>query len=157
MKIEIMLPKDRSVPGTLEASDDAATKAMGPVSCLGKADSQDAALHHNPTMDSTQPFGNTPTGDYKIVQLVTHSGSESDVHTYGSFPSILLDPVSGDALKAKQNGRAGLMIHGGVPSLSGGLRPTHGCVRVTENTQRDLAAAVVHAVLNASLVTVQEN
>jgi hypothetical protein len=92
MTIKITLQRDRSVSGTLVAFDDAGTVVVGPVTCLGRADSQDAALHHNPTLDSVQPFGNTPTGDYHIVQLVTHTGGESDLHTYGSFPSILLDP-----------------------------------------------------------------
>src|SRR5271156_29634 len=104
MKIQIAFSKDRSILGNLQAFNDAGVVVLGPVDCLGQADLGDAQAHHNPTRDTTRQYGNTPTGDYAIAQLVTHSGGETDLHTYGSYPSILLDPLSGDALKAKQNG-----------------------------------------------------
>ena len=156
MRVEITLPKDRSTVGKLQAFDDAGQSALGPVNCLGRADSTDAKLHGNPQRDSLRSFGDTPTGGYRIAQLVSHQHSESDVHTYGTYPAVLLDPTAGDALKAKQNGRFGLMIHGGAPSASGKLRPTHGCVRLAENDQRDLVSIVVRSLLASSTVTVTE-
>lgn len=88
------------------------------------------------------------------MQLVAHIGSEGNIHTYGTYPSVLLDPISGDALTAKHNGRAGLMIHGGAPALDGSLRSTFGCIRVSEANERDLAALVVHSQLASSIVQV---
>jgi hypothetical protein len=155
MKIQIALSKDRSILGNLQVFDDAGVVVLGPVDCLGQADQGDAHAHNNPTRDTTRQYGNTPTGGYAIAQLVTHSGGETDLHTYGSYPSILLDPLSGDALKAKQNGRSGLMIHGGAPGLNGRLRPTHGCVRLSESDQRDLVS-IVFPSIKTTTVTVQE-
>lgn len=156
MRVEVTLPKDRSVPGKLRAFDDADQLVLGPVNCLGRADSGDAKLHGNPERDSLHLFGDTPTGKYRIAQLMSHQRSESDIHTYGTYPAVLLDPLSGDALKAKQNGRSGLMIHGGAPSASGKLRPTHGCIRIAEADERDLVAIVLRSALATSTVLVSE-
>ena len=155
MRIQISLPPDRSVPGTLRAFDDQEQLIVGPLKCLGKADNAAAKLHGNPDRISTRPFGDTPTGDYEIVRLVAHAG-ETEIHTYGTYPSILLDPSSGDALIAKQNGRSGLMIHGGDPGLGGRLRSTYGCIRVTESNERDLAALVLQSSLATSVVRIIE-
>ena len=40
--------------------------------------------------------------------------------------------------------------------MSGKLRPTHGCIRLSENDQRDLVALVVGSALAASTVVVTE-
>jgi lipoprotein-anchoring transpeptidase ErfK/SrfK len=156
MRVEVTLAKNRMQVGKLQAYDDAGQPVLGPVNCLGRADAGDAKLHGNPERNSLRPFGDTPTGYYNVVRMVSHHGSESDIHTYGTYPALLLDPVSGDALKAKQNSRSGLMIHGGAPSMSGKLRPTHGCIRLSENDQRDLVALVVGSALAASTVVVTE-
>jgi len=155
-KIAVQLHKDRTLSGILQILDLSGGFILGPFTCLGKADGGDAKLHGNPERNPVLPFGDTPTGKYNVVQLVSHSGGESDLHTYGSFPSVLLDPISGDALKAKKNGRAGLMIHGGGPSASGRLRPTHGCIRLSEANQRDLVSLVVQSVLSEISVVVTE-
>jgi hypothetical protein len=154
VRIEITFSQDRISVGQLQVFNDAGAPALGPVDCLGRADAQDAKLHGNPERNSTLPFGDTPVGKYSLVRLVSHSGSESDSHTYGDYPSLLLDPISGDALKAKKNGRFGLMIHGGAPSGTAKLRPTHGCVRVSEDNQRDLVAVVVQSALGSSTATI---
>jgi lipoprotein-anchoring transpeptidase ErfK/SrfK len=156
MRIEISLLKDRTIPATLQAFNDDEERIVGPVKCLGKADNATAKLHGNPDRTTTRPFGDTPTGDYRVVRLVTHTGGESEVHTYGTFPSVLLDPVAGDALTAKNNGRSGLMIHGGAPGAGGKLRPTFGCIRVAEDDERDLAALIVRSTLTSSTVRITE-
>jgi hypothetical protein len=156
MRIEISLFKDRTLPGTLQAFNDDEEQVIGPVKCLGKADNATAKLHGNPDRTTTQPFGDTPTGGYRVVQLVTHPNNETEIHTYGAYPSVLLDPVSGDALTAKDNGRSGLMIHGGAPGTGGKLRPTFGCIRVAEDDERDLAALIVHSLLASSTVRISE-
>ena len=156
MKIQVQLHQNRALPGTFQvSSDDGLSVLLGPVPCLGKADNNDAAQHGNPSRDPTRPFGDTPTGSYTIVAIVSHSG-ETDLHTYGAFPSLLLDPQSGQALVAKQAGREGLMIHGGAPAAGGGLRPTHGCIRLSEASQQGLIQLIGSAPLNTLTVTVSQ-
>jgi hypothetical protein len=92
-----------------------------------------------------------------VTLLVVHSTGETDLHTYGAFPSLLLDPQSGEALIAKQNGREGLMIHGGAPSSTGGLRPTHGCIRLSEENQKALTGLLIDTPLNSLIVSVSES
>ncbi|MGA7410622.1 MAG: L,D-transpeptidase [Bryobacteraceae bacterium] len=106
--------------------------------------------------DPTQPFGDTPTGRYAIVELVNHTPGETRVHTYGAHPSILLDPLSGQALRAKQNGRTGLMVHGGAPPATGGLRPTNGCVRLSEDDQGSLVPLIQAVALKSISVSITE-
>ena len=156
MRVEVTLPSDRTLTGTLQGFDDDGVLVLGPVNCLGKADNATAKLHENPSRDSLLPFGDTPTGNYDIVKLFSHTGGESDIHTYGTFPSVLLDPKFGNALKAKRNGRSGIMIHGGAPGAGGKLRPTFGCIRLSENDERDLAALVLRSTLASSTVVVKE-
>jgi L,D-transpeptidase catalytic domain len=156
MLVEVTLPSDRTLTGTLQAFDDEGARVLGPVNCLGKADNATAKLHDNPTRDSLIPFGDTPVGTYGIVRLISHTGGESETHTYGTYPSVLLDPKSGLALKAKKNGRSGIMIHGGAASTGGKLRPTFGCIRLFENDERDLAALVLRSALASSTVSVKE-
>jgi hypothetical protein len=156
LRIEITLPKDRTLPGKLQAFDDGDLLILDGIGCLGKSDNATAKLHGNPDRITTRPFGDTPTGEYRVVQLVAHLHSESEIHTYGTFPSVLLDPLSGDALAAKQNGRTGLMIHGGVPGGGGRLRPTFGCIRIAENDERDLVALIVNSALALSRVRIGE-
>jgi hypothetical protein len=156
MKISVVLPQNRIRPGQLSVFDDDGSLVFGPVACLGKADNGAAKAHGNPTRDPTQRFGDTPTGSYAAVMLVVHDAGETNVHTYGAHPSILLDPVSGQALTAKQQGRTGIMIHGGAPSPTGGLRPTNGCVRLSEADQGSLIALVQPVALRTVSVVITE-
>jgi hypothetical protein len=56
----------------------------------------------------------------------------ADRGTYGQNRVMYMDPLSGDALTAEDNGRSGLWLHGG--SLrDGNLRPTYGCIRVDDD------------------------
>src|SRR3954453_20589858 len=155
MQIHITLRKNRVLPGQFSVQSAPGPSLLGPVSCLGKADSAAALSHGNASRDPKEPFGDTPTGGYSVTELVSHRG-ETDLHTYGPHPSLLLDPQSGDALISKTNGRTGLMIHGGGASASGGLRPTHGCVRLSDENQRALIALVPAAALASIAVIISE-
>ena len=156
MRIQVVLHHDRLRPGALTVLPDAGGAALlGPVPCLGRADNEAAALHGNPDRDPKRSFGDTPTGEYRVAKTVPHSG-ETDIHSYGAHPSLLLDPQTGDALLAKQAKREGLMIHGGAPSTAGGLRPTHGCIRLSEDNQLALLNAVGATPLTALVVSVSE-
>ncbi|MBW6530517.1 hypothetical protein KZ820_07190 [Sphingomonas sp. RRHST34] len=121
-----------------------------------------SAAHGNPNGVSTQPFGDTPLGGYRIPQVLrSGAGTTHPADVYGSVGVIVLDPVSGDAEVAQDNGRTGLLIHAGrqvaTPTpLPGHLRPTNGCIRILEP---DLAALIQAMRDNAFLfpggVTVQ--
>src|SRR5260370_18245125 len=140
MRIQVVLKQNRIQLGQLTVLDDDAAVLFGPVPCLCKADNQEAAQHGNPARDSTRSFGDTPTGDYSIAELVTHPKGETTLHTYGASPSVLLDPQSGDALTAKTNGREGLMIHGGAPPPPRGPRPPPRPLPPSAKSPRTLSA-----------------
>jgi L,D-transpeptidase catalytic domain len=133
-----VLLADRWQAGSVTATDDSGTLIFGPASACGKADGQIASAHGNPARDPKRIDGDHPTGGYRVVR-VEHN--KPPAHSYGPF-FFLLDPIEGDALVAKTNGRTGLAIHGGDPAPDGALRATEGCLRVSNET----AAALVRLV-----------
>ncbi len=116
---------DRVANGELSIEDETGV-VYGPVAIRGKADGQIAKQHGNPTLNPTLPFGNHPGGTYHIVAIEKDKQPE---HSYGPY-FFLLDPVDGEALVAKQNGREGLAIHAGDMTETHGLRATEGCLRI---------------------------
>ena len=130
MRLHSLLPLNRWLQGLLTVEDDLGSVVAGPWPCRGKADSQDAANHGNPERYPTQPFGDHPYGAYQIAAV---EPDKQPPRTFGPC-FLLLDPISGDALKAKQNGRVGIGAHGGdlgVVTTYGNLRATDGCLRTT--------------------------
>lgn len=138
MRIVSRLPLNRWLPGTLWVEDQDGKVVVGPYACRGKADQQAATAHGNPTRAPWLPYGDHPAGGYRVV-LVQHD--KPTPQTFGPF-FILLDPITGDALRGKQNGRQGIAIHGGDPTPDGGLRATKGCLRITNEAVTFLAALV---------------
>lgn len=131
MKIRIEVPADRRKLGWL-------TIVGTPFGCACylKADNAAAAKSGNPTRDPTRRNGDTPLGTYRAVVGKAYAWSP---RTYGPYRVVRLEPTGGDALTAKQNGRSGLLIHGGDLASDGrSLRPTHGCVRVSNYHQAAL-------------------
>ncbi|MDF2547728.1 MAG: hypothetical protein K0R93_2626 [Anaerosolibacter sp.] len=131
--IEINLPENRDYKGTLKMY--ANGSVVHTCDCLGRG---------SECPDHTQWWatnGDTPTGSYD-GSLV---GAGSPTSSYGPYRRISLDPIGGHALQAEQAGRSGIMIHGGDPATSGTwapLRPTHGCIRVSNSDQKTLADLV---------------
>lgn len=122
MKITITLKPDRWALGvlSLDGTDFSCV-------CLGRADQAAATKMGNPTRNPLKRNGDTPTGLYRAIVGERLSNTRS----YGPQRVIRIDPTGGDALAAKQAGRAGLLIHGGDVGVDGrSLRPTHGCVRL---------------------------
>lgn len=139
MKIEVELPTDRKKTGTLKlVSTTSGLVLFGPVAVLGRAARNTAAANGNPNGDALLPFGDTPVGTYNVPAIVANGGSTSrPVAQYGQSGSIRLDPVGGDALQAKNNGRTGLLIHAGRHAYSSvidpkALKPTNGCIRMRD-------------------------
>lgn len=62
-----------------------------------------------------------------------------EVNRYGPHGKLVLDPQAGQCLEAKQRGRYGLLIHGGLPAPGQKLRPTYGCARVFDADMARLA------------------
>lgn len=109
--------------------------------CLGMVDSAYAAQHNNPTRDPEHLGGVHPFGTYRVLHAIRYTPNDPDYHTYG--PAFLvLDPVDGEALSAKKNGRKGLAIHGGAQTDDGKLRPTYGCLRVPDTVALWLAESL---------------
>jgi hypothetical protein len=154
-KIVVELSSDRNVDGSIRLEDDTGHVLAGPFPAKGKADQKtasdpskrkvvaDRSLSPNPQRDPTQSYGDTPLGTYRLKGVrVTGSGTKYSADSYGTEGLIALEPTSGQALEAKNNGRVGLAIHGGKPSVSGGLRPTNGCIRVSNENMKDLIIAL---------------
>src|SRR5690349_7872300 len=149
MRIEVKLPKGRAFPGTLSAfaeNGDGTEKCVfGPVPCLGRADAYAAAQHGNPGRNPLRPYGDTPVGSYDCTLL----SPGDNLRSYGPHGRIALRATAGDALAAANSGvdadpddghRSGLLIHGGAPGPRGGLRPTHGCLRLSDENMAALLA-----------------
>lgn len=130
--IRIYLPKDRFKPGILEYYTPWEERLLV-CDCLGRSAGILDKLTGAVRRDPLQFRGNTPLGGYATT-FVSHL--PKPVLGIGSL-WIPIDPVSGDALKAEQNGRTGLGIHGGRGN--GALKPTHGCIRLRDKDMAELA------------------
>lgn len=133
MRIEVILPRNRWHLGTLQLLDGEDVLMSCP--CYSKSDSADAAKVNNPTRDPFRRNGDTPTGTYRGT--VERRVMEPE-RSYGKWPPIRLHPLGGDAMTAHNNGRRGLLIHGGHLSKDGKLRATNGCLRVEDRHQNEI-------------------
>jgi len=140
-KIIVQLPMNRDTPGEMWVVNKQGLIIYGPVPVLGASSYNIAKNNNNSSRDNLKPFGNTPTGHY--IGTVKSSFSlrpngktyastltKSGLLSFGREGIILLDPIDGEALQAKNNGRSGLLIHSGSVSSHGKLRPTAGCLRM---------------------------
>jgi hypothetical protein len=138
MRLRSVLPANRWLSGRLWLEDDDGVVLLGPYPCRGKADGAIAAWHGNPSRDPVEPFGDHPTGEYVVSDVVR---GKLPLRTYGPY-FFLLDPVGGQALEAEEAERRGLAIHGDDPNDDGSLRATEGCLRVANKAIADLAILV---------------
>src|SRR5277367_132280 len=142
--IEIVLASDRNRVGRLILKDDAGRKLAGPYPVCGRANDFAASEHRNPTRSPLQPYGDTPTGEYRMRGIVrTGRGTAYDAGKFGKFGMIVLEPVRGQAAIADQNGRHILVIHAGTPNpASRLLYATNGSVRMYDDDLRELIEAL---------------
>ena len=119
--------------------DETAATILGPTRCLGEADNEMAIKHHNAVEDPERAFGDHPSGEYLVKSV--HASERDQIVHYGPY-FLLLDPISGDALIAKQDGRMGLGIHGGACLANGDLRVTYGCLRIDDAIDLELGVLV---------------
>lgn len=140
--IKVKLYRDRRKPGELEWFDKHGRR-FGPVPVLGKADNRLAAKNGNPTRDPERRYGDTPTGKYEAEVDAALGFDSGSIRSYGKAKVIRLSPIGGAALRACTIGkRAGLLIHGGDLSASGALRPTNGCLRLSNEDQAQLVELI---------------
>lgn len=148
-KIIVELPADRKGLGTLRLMSDSGSTVAGPFRALGKADRKTAAAKGNPTGDPLKPYGDTPCGTFELIDIVqTGEDAEIDSSKYGKHGAIRLRPTEGQAARAALADRTGSMIHGGEASSSGDLRPTNGCVRVSDDDMRLLLEAIARLTIS---------
>jgi hypothetical protein len=145
-EIVVQLPLDRTKTGSLILVDDSGNTLAGPYDVLGKADNGTAVAHGNPNRDPLLPYGDTPEGIYGINRAVaTGNGTVYTAHSYGPYGALVLQPISGDAQTAANAGRIGLMIHSGDAGQTNPLRPTHGCLRLSNDSMNALMQAIANS------------
>lgn len=150
--IVVSLQADRTKLGTLQLLADDGSLIAGPFSAYGKADGQTANLQGNASRNTLLPFGDTPAGTYAVPGLEATGGATNrSSHSYGPNGAIRLNPTGGDAdTAATLGGRQYLLIHGGDLNGSGQLRPTNGCIRLSNVDMVSLLNAIsVEAKLTA--------
>lgn len=145
LTIEVRLPADRTRLGVLTLGDFTCP-------CLGKADNLTAKKNNNPSRDPLKQFGDTPLGTY----LLSLGPVAWPVTAYGTVPVLIMEPIDGPALVAKEVGkRSGLLTHGGALNNQGQLRPTFGCIRVRNEHQKELVERVKKAGGSAHLIVTE--
>lgn len=136
MRILVSLHADRDKLGTLEVVDEHGEVLLDRVPCLGRSDDKFAAQYSNPYRNPVLRGGDLPTGVY-ACKLMPAFKEPAYWHSYGPNGYISLAPVRGQALLAQANHRTGFLAHGGElndgPAYAkwGGLRCTHGCLRLS--------------------------
>lgn len=152
--------QDRTQVGVIGLIDGNGATVMS-YSALGKAANDTAAANGNPGALPLYPYGDTPTGMYTVGAVVcSGAGTKYPSHSYGDVGVIPIVPLSGDALTAKNNGRTGLLIHGGDPGNGQLLRRTCGCIRMMNSELADMISKMTDLQIQGDPVqnlTVQES
>lgn len=132
-RIKVELNSNRTLGGILVVKKNNGQQHGYGLSVLGKAAFNDAAQHGNPLAEQIRPYGDTPTGTYRILAVTNFGSPYTDTRKYGNQGVIKLEPQTGNALIARNNGRTGILIHGGDLGAGGQLRRTNGCLRMAND------------------------
>ncbi|MYM28345.1 hypothetical protein GTP58_08415 [Duganella sp. CY15W] len=142
----IHLPINRDYEGEIWLEDGEGRILLGPFPISGRVADTIAAEHKNPTRDPLLPYGDPPTGTYKLVGIrETGGASKLRADLYGRSGAFVLLPWSGDAALADATGRFEILIHGGAPGAAGSLRMGSGHFRVSDATMAALTAHIEYA------------
>jgi len=140
----VKLPRDRNFCGEIRLIDAAGAVLAGPFAIAGRAADAPARAAGNAARSPLQRFGDTPTGRYKIRDVLpSGAGTAFRSADYGGSGIIVLDPRDGDAALAEANGRFHIFIQGGAMA-DGMLCATNGALRM-----RNEDLAVICALLGA--------
>ena len=127
--VSVQLPEDRTKPGTMSFQLNGRSYNF---EVLGKADNGKAIEEGNGSRSPLLPYGDTPTGRWALDL----NGTRSKTSTYGPNEVVRMSPISGDAVTSYEQGnRSGILIHGGDIGSADQLRPTYGCLRLSNEDQ----------------------
>jgi hypothetical protein len=102
-----------------------------------------ATRHGNPMRISTLPYGDTPTGEYRVIRVApSGSGTEFPEASFGPHGVLELEGTLGAAALAEANGRFVIMVQGGEPGSGNALRATNGAIRLSSESMRELLVAL---------------
>ncbi len=139
--LKVLLARNRDREGTMTVVVDGHPLRTFKVLGRGSAGSGDTQFKHN---------GNTPTGLWEGKGW--QDTSKKDPLAYGPNGAEILEPVSGNALIASTVFHRDLFrIHGGAldprPNSPwyGGLNPTNGCLRLSNQDIKTLSALLYNA------------
>ena len=142
-KIVVRLPENRDYAGQLTIESPGGKRIAGPFEVCGRADDELARHNKNSARNPLLPFGDTPLGSYRAVQIMPSGpGTPYRSGEFGSAGIVLLQPRHGEAALADANGRFGFFIHGGTLARNGALRPTEGSLRLSNRDQKKFIAAL---------------
>ncbi len=92
--LKIDLPSDRNRVGRLVLNDDSGRLLSGPFPVCGRANDFAASEHGNPNRSPRLPYGDTPTGEYRMRGIVrTGRGTAYSSATFGKAGMIVLEPM----------------------------------------------------------------
>jgi hypothetical protein len=141
--LSVKLPRDRDRCGTLTLYDGRARRICGPFAVAGRASDTLAAANGNTLRNPLLRFGDTPSGSYRVREILgSGRGTLFDAAQFGPHGIVALEGVSGDAALAEANGRFHILIVGGKRSSEGNLRSTAGSLRLSDEHQKALIAAL---------------
>ena len=142
-RLLVRLPRDRDRCGQLSLYDRRGRKICGPFPVAGRASDVLAAANGNVLRNPVLRFGDTPTGAYRVHQIVASGrGTPLDGSQFGTFGVVVLEGIAGDAALAEANGRFHILIVGGKRARDGSLRSTAGSLRLSDDHQKSLVAAL---------------
>ena len=139
----IRLPSNRDLEGEIHIEDEHGRVTSGSFPVSGRAADPVAAANGNPGRNPLLPYGDPPTGVYRIGgfrQTGAATGLRTDL--YGRAGAIVLLPWNGDAALADAVGRFEILIHGGAPGHAGALRTSVGHFRVSDAAMAALRASM---------------
>jgi hypothetical protein len=143
-RIAVELPSDRTKCGRLILYSSAGKIVAGPFLACGVADLKSAKKHSNETRSSILPYGDTPTGGYGVIGVFrVGDNTKYNAKSYGDYAAIRLQPTTGDARLASEAGRTGFLIHGGDMGAKYRLRPTNGCIRLSNPDMKKLVDEII--------------
>ncbi|ULO04785.1 L,D-transpeptidase [Paenibacillus sp. 19GGS1-52] len=138
-------PTNRDNKGTLKMYNNGGVLVFGPVEALGRG-SNDAANNYDHSNWNLKN-SDVPTGVYETTELAAGTPNSS----FGPHKRVWFNKaLSGNALIAQNNGRDEIMIHGGDAATESlrswyPLRPTYGCIRLSNLNQATLMSAIAAA------------
>lgn len=141
MKILSKLPLNRFNTGSLIVVNDDEV-IFGPVRARGEVDNEAAKSANNEEENPEIKYGDHPYGIYLVGKPVRIAEDKEHQNKFGPF-FIPLRPVSGEAMRARQNGRGGFGIHGGKLHKDGRLRETLGCLRIDNEASVELSKMIL--------------